>query len=81
MRTMKVSRGQKEVLQLLSRRDISVLRKNPALVAASRDLVAACRKIIRKVQAIPEFSSRKTRATAYRRIVAMAEKALEKAKR
>ena len=79
MRTMKVSRGQKEVLQLLSRRDISVLRKNPALVAASRDLVAACRKIIRKVQAIPEFSSRKTRATAYRRIVAIAEKALEKA--
>lgn len=79
MKTMKVTRGQKAVLELLSKRDIAALRRNPALVAASREMAMACRKIIRKVEAIPEYSSRKRRATTYRRIVTLARHALHKA--
>ena len=79
MKTMKVTRAQKAVLELLSRKDIAALRKNPSLVAASREMAAACRKIIRKVETIPEYSSRKRRATTYRRIVTLARHALHKA--
>ncbi len=79
MKSMKVTRGQKAVLELLSRKDIAAIRKNPSLVAASREMAAACRKIIRKVEAIPEFSSRKRRATTYRRIATLARHALHKA--
>lgn len=79
MRSMRVTRGQKDVLPLLSRRDIAALRKHPGLVAVSRNLVSACKRIISEVEAIPEYSSRKKRATAYRRIVELAQKALRNA--
>ena len=79
MKTMKVTRAQKAVLESLTSKDIGALRKNPELIAASRDMVVACRKIIRKVEAIPEFSSRKKRATAYRRIIELAQRALHRA--
>jgi hypothetical protein len=79
VKTMKVTRAQKAVLESLSGKDIAALRKNPALVAASKEMIAACRKIIRKVEAIPEYSSRKRRVTTYRRIATLARHALHKA--
>jgi len=76
---MKITRSQKAALELLSKRDITALRKNPALISASREMIGAFRKIIRKVEAIPEYSSRKRRATTYRRIATLARHALHKA--
>jgi hypothetical protein len=76
MKSMKVTGAQHKVLQILSRKDISAIRKNPKLVAGSKHLLAACKKTINKVEQIPQYASRKKRETAYRRIVALCRKAI-----
>jgi hypothetical protein len=76
MKNVKVTGAQHKVLQILSRKDISAIRRNPKLVAGAKHLLAACTKTINKVEGIPQYASRKKRETAYRHIVALCRKAI-----
>lgn len=76
MKTIRVTSAQHKVLQILSRKDISAIRRNPKIVAGAKHLLLACRKTIRKIEEIPQYASRKKRDTAYRRIVALLRKAM-----
>jgi hypothetical protein len=76
MKNTKVTGAQHKVLQILTRKDISAIRKNPKLVAGAKHLLAACKKTINTVEKIPQYASRKKRETAYRRIVALCRKAI-----
>ena len=79
MKVVKVTRAQKQLLLLLSRQDINTIRRNPRLVSSAKHLLSACKKIIARVQAIPEYANKKKRATAHKRIVALCQKAIERA--
>jgi hypothetical protein len=79
MKSVKVTRAQQKVLQALSRKDIRIIRKNPSIVSAARDLLRACRKILKRVEAIPEHASRRKRRTAYKKIAVACEKAIARA--
>jgi hypothetical protein len=81
MKTIKVTRAQYKALQQLSRRDINTLRKHPQLVGAARDLLKACRKVVKRVESLSEYASRRKRKTAYKKIIAVCEKAIERAGR
>jgi len=81
MKTVKVTRAQYKALQQLSRRDINTIRKYPQLVAAAKDLVKACRKVIKRVEGLSDYASRRKRRTAYKKIIAVCEKAIERAGR
>ncbi|MCX7140684.1 MAG: hypothetical protein NT123_06170 [Proteobacteria bacterium] len=77
MKTVKVTGAQFKVLQILTRKDVSAIQRNPKLVAGSKHLLLACKKTIRKIEDIPQYASRKKRDTAYRRIVALCRKAID----
>jgi hypothetical protein len=77
MKNIKVTGAQHKALQILSRKDIAAIRKNPKLVAGSKHLLLACKRTIKKVGEIPQYASRKKRETAYRRIVALCQKAID----
>jgi hypothetical protein len=79
MKNIKVTRAQREVLQLLSRQDINAIRRNPKLVSGAKHLVMACRKIAKKVEAMPQYAGKKRRETMSRRIVDICHKAIQKA--
>jgi hypothetical protein len=79
MKAVMVTRAQRQVLLQLSRQEINAIRRNPKLVSGAKHLLVACKKIILRVQAIPEYASRKKRATAHKRIVALCQKAIERA--
>ena len=79
MKSIKVTRSQYKALQSLSRKDINTLRKHPAIVSAAKDLLRACRKVVKRVEAIPDHASKRKRRTAYLKIVAVCEKAIGKA--
>lgn len=81
MKTVKVTRSQQKVLQILSRNDINTIRKHPGIVSAAKDLVRACRKVVKRVSAISDHASRRKRRTAYRKIVAACEKAIDRAEK
>lgn len=81
MKTVKVTRAQYKALQQLSRKDINTIRKHPRLVAAARDLLKACRKVVKRVEGLSEYASRRKRRTAYKKIIAVCEKAIERAGR
>jgi len=81
MKTIKVTRSQQKVLQILSRKDINTIRKHPSIVSAAKDLVRACRKVLKRVNAISDHTSRRKRRTAYRKIVAVCEKAINRAEK
>lgn len=81
MKTMKVTGAQHKVLQILSRKDISTIQRNPKLVAGAKHLLLACKKTIKKVEEIPQYTSRKKRETVYRRIVALCRKAIDEVER
>jgi hypothetical protein len=81
MKSVKVTGAQYKVLQILTRKDISAIQRNPKLVAGAKHLLLACQKTIKKVEAIPPFSSRKKRDTAFRRIVALCQKAIDNVER
>lgn len=76
MKEIRVTGAQHKVLQILSRKDISAIRRNPKLIAGAKHLLLACKKTIRKVEEIPQYASRRKRETAYRRIVALCRKAI-----
>jgi hypothetical protein len=65
----------------LSRKDINIIRRHPQLVSAARDLLKACRKVVKRVEALSEYASRRKRRTAYKKIIAVCEKAIERAAR
>jgi hypothetical protein len=81
MKTVKVTRAQYKALQHLSRRDINTIRKHPQLVGAARDLLKACRKIVKRIESLSEYASRRKRKTAYKKIIAVCEKAIARAGR
>ncbi len=77
MKNVKVTGAQHKVLQILSRKDISAIRRNPKLVAGAKHLLLACKKTIKKVEEIPQYASRRKRETVYRRIVAVCRNAID----
>ena len=79
MKTVKVTRSQYRALQALSRKDINTIRKHPSIVSAARDLLKACRKVIKRVEGISDHASRRKRRTAYKKIAALCQKAIAKA--
>jgi hypothetical protein len=81
MKTVKLTRAQHKALQHLSRKDINTIRRSPQLVSAARDLLKACRKVVKRVEALSEYASRRKRRTAYKKIIAVCEKAIERAAR
>jgi 5-bromo-4-chloroindolyl phosphate hydrolysis protein len=79
MKTVKLTRAQARVLQTLSRKDINTIRKHPEIVSAAKELLRTCKRVLRRIEAIPEYASRRKRQTAYRRIAGLCRKAIEKA--
>ncbi len=79
MKMRRVTRSQYKALQVLSRKDINTIRRHPAIVSAARDLLKACRKVVERVNQIPEHASRRKRRTAYRKVTVLCEKAIAKA--
>jgi hypothetical protein len=77
MKSLKITGAQHKALQVLSRKDISAIRKNPKLVSGAKHLLLACKKTVKKVSEIPQYASRKKRETAYRRIVALCQRAID----
>ena len=55
MKTVKVTRGQYHALQNLTRKEVAMLRKYPKVLAESKRLLRACKSVIKKIEAIPEF--------------------------
>lgn len=80
MKTIKVTHAQRQVLEILSRRDLNAIRKNPNLISGAKHLLMACKKTIKKLEAIPDYANRKKRATAYKRIIALCTDAIEKSR-
>lgn len=80
MKMIKVTNAQRQVLEILSRRDLNTIRKNPKLVAGAKHLLIACKKTVKRLEAIPEYANKKKRATAYRRIIAVCNQAIEKSR-
>ena len=81
MKTIKVTRGQYQVLQNLSRKDVATLRKYPKIVAESKRLLRACKGVIKKIEAIPVHANRRKRQTAYKRIIGICQKAIDPVER
>jgi len=78
MKTIKVTQAQYRVLQALTRKDLATLKKHPTILAESRYLVRACKKIIKRVEQLPEHSNRRKRQTVYKRIIAICREAVDR---
>lgn len=78
MKTVKVTQGQYRVLQSLTRKDLATLKKYPAILAESRHLLRACKKVIKRVGQLTEHANRRKRQTAYKRIVAICREAIDR---
>ena len=78
MKNIPVTRAQQLALQVLSNRDLAALRKNPQLVSGAKHLLVACRKVIKRIEKIPRHAGQKRRDTAYKRIIEMCQKAIDK---
>ena len=78
MKTVKVTHGQYRALQMLSRKDLATLKKYPAILAESRHLLRACKKVMKRVSQIGELANRRKRQTAYKRIIAICRDAVER---
>jgi hypothetical protein len=77
MKTVKVTRGQFQVLQHLGRKEVSTLKKYPKILLESKELLRACKKVIEKIKEIPEHASRRKRLTAYKRVITICQKAVD----
>ena len=77
MTTLKVTHAQYRVLQSLTRKDMRLLKKYPKVIAESHQLLRACKKVIKRIEAIPEYASRRKRQTAYKRIVVICQKSID----
>ncbi|MDB5810369.1 MAG: hypothetical protein JWN94_2491 [Betaproteobacteria bacterium] len=78
MKILKVSASRYRVLQSLTRKEISLLKKHPKFLAEGRHLLRACKKIIKRLESISEYASRRKRQTAYKRIAAVCQKAVDR---
>ena len=76
MKTVRVTRGQYHVLQNLTRKEVSTLKKYPQILVESKQLLRACKKVIQKIGEIPEHANRRKRQTAYKRIIRICQKAV-----
>ncbi|HTP94977.1 MAG TPA: hypothetical protein VMK05_03960 [Burkholderiales bacterium] len=81
MKTLKVTSAQHKALQVLTRKDLNTLKKHPKIVAAGRALLKACRKVVKHVEAIPQYANSRKRQTAYKRIIKVCQKAIEAAEK
>jgi len=81
MRTVKLSSRQAQVLDSLTPRDLRTLRKYPSLLREGKQLIRACKKVIKQIEALHQYANARKRATAYRRIVKVCEKAIERVER
>ena len=77
MKTVKVTRVQYQVLQKLTRKEIGTLKKYPKILIESKHLLRTCKKVIKKIEGLSEHANRRKRATAYKRIVSMCQKAVD----
>jgi len=77
MKTIKVTRGQHQVLQKLTRKEIGTLKKYPKILLESKHLLRTCKKVIKKIEGLTEHANRHKRQTAYKRIVGMCQKAID----
>ena len=77
MKTVKVTRGQYRVLQNLTRKEVATLKKYPRILVESKQLLRACKKVIEKIEEIPEYANRRKRQTAYKRIIRICQKAID----
>ena len=77
MKTIKVTRVQYQILQKLTRKEFSTLKKYPKILSESKDLLRTCKKVITKVEAMPEYASKHKRQTAYKRIITLCQKAVD----
>jgi len=78
MKTVKVTRGQYRVLQNLTRKEIGTLRKYPKILAESKNLLRAFKKVVKRIEAIPEHANRRKRQTAYKRVIGICRKAIDR---
>ena len=78
MKTVRVTHGQYRALQKLTRKDLSTLKKYPKILAEARYLLRACKRVIKRVEAISVHSNRHKRQTAYKRIVSICQKAIDR---
>ena len=77
MKTLKVSNAKYKAFQSITRKDLSVLKKHPNIISKGRALLKACKKVIKQVEAIPQYANHRKRQTAYNRIVKVCQKAIE----
>jgi hypothetical protein len=78
MITVKLTRSQYRILQNLTRKEVGTLKKYPKILAESQQLLRACKKVIKKVREIPEHANKRKRQTAYKRIVNICQKAVDR---
>jgi hypothetical protein len=78
MKTVKVTSGQYRVLQVLTRKDLATLKKYPKILAESRHLLRACKKVMRRIDALSEHANRRKRQTAYKRVISICKSAIER---
>ena len=78
MITVKLTRSQYRALQGLTRKEIGILNKYPKILAESKELLRTCKKVIKKVEELPEHANKRKRQTAYKRIIAVCQKAVER---
>jgi len=81
MKTVKLSPRQIEILRSLAPRDMRTLRKYPSLLREGRLLIKACKKVIKQVEALHQYANARKRETAYKRIIKVCEKAIERVER
>jgi hypothetical protein len=77
MKILKVSNAKYKVFQTMSRKDLSALKKHPAIIGKGRALLKACKKVIKQVEAIPQYANHRKRQTAYKRIIKVCQKAID----
>jgi hypothetical protein len=77
MKTLKVSNAKYKVFQSITRKDLNGLKKHPNIISKSRALLKACKKVIKQVEAIPQYANHRKRQTAYKRIVKVCQKAID----
>ena len=78
MKSIKVTNSRYRVLQSLTRKDINLLKKYPKILAESHQLLRACKKVIKRIEGISEYASRRKRQTAYKRIVTICQKTIDR---
>jgi hypothetical protein len=77
MKTLKLSNAKYKALQSITRKDLNALKKHPNIIGKGRALLKACKKVIKQVEAIPQYANHRKRQTAYKRIVKVCQKAID----